>query len=226
LQPDRFAIFSYAHVPWIKPAQKILQKEILPSAEVKLELLKLTIEKLTSEGYVYIGMDHFAKETDELAVAQRNKTLQRNFQGYSTLGGVDIYAFGMSAISQAGDGYWQNQKELDDYYRVVDSEGFPIMRGYLMTEEDKLRRTTIMRLMCDLELDYAAMSQLLDVNFKNNFADEIESFDDMESDGLVERTDSVLRVTEVGRLLIRNLAMRFDAYLKQQQQEGRYSTTI
>ena len=112
LAPERFAIFSYAHVPWIKPAQKILTDKILPSPETKLDLLKLTTERLTSEGYVYIGMDHFAREDDELAVAQREKSLQRNFQGYSTLGGTDIYSFGMSSISQADDAYWQNEKEL------------------------------------------------------------------------------------------------------------------
>ncbi|MDB4706327.1 oxygen-independent coproporphyrinogen III oxidase, partial [Verrucomicrobia bacterium] len=162
LQPDRLAVFSYAHVPWIKPAQKILQERMeLPSPEVKLELLKLTIEKLTSEGYVYIGMDHFAKEDDELTVAQRTKTLQRNFQGYSTQEGVDIYAFGMSSISQSQDAYWQNLKELPDYCASVDEGKLPIQRGYILTEEDHLRRRTIMRLMCDLELDYANMSELL-----------------------------------------------------------------
>ena len=116
LSPDRFAVFNYAHVPWLKPAQKILPSGLLPAPEVKLELLKLTIERLTAAGYVYIGMDHFARAEDELAVAQRQRTLQRNFQGYSTRGGADIYAFGMSSISQVEDFYWQNHKELPAYY--------------------------------------------------------------------------------------------------------------
>ena len=170
LKPDRFAVFNYAHVPWMKPAQKILKPEMLPSPETKLELLKLTIERLTSEGYVYIGMDHFARAGDELAVAQRQKTLQRNFQGYSTRGGADIYAFGMSSISQAEGFYWQNHKDLPDYYAALDAGKLPLHRGYIMTEEDKIRRTTIMRLMCDLGLDYEAMSKLLGLDFKEHFA--------------------------------------------------------
>jgi oxygen-independent coproporphyrinogen-3 oxidase len=225
LKPDRFAIFNYAHVPWLKPAQKILQSGVLPSPEVKLELLKLTIEKLTSEGYIYIGMDHFARADDELAVAQRKKTLQRNFQGYSTRGGADIYAFGMSSISQAEDLYWQNKKELPAYYRAIDSDTLPLQRGYLMTPEDKIRRTTIMRLMCDLGLDYKAMSSLLGIDFAKHFANELASLDDMKADGLLEKTAKGVTVTDLGRLLIRNIAMRFDGYADARR-ENRFSKTI
>ena len=226
LQPDRLAVFSYAHVPWIKPAQKILQERMeLPSPETKLELLKLTIEKLTSEGYVYIGMDHFAKEDDELTVAQRTKTLQRNFQGYSTQEGVDIYAFGMSSISQSQDAYWQNLKELPDYCASVDEGKLPIQRGYILTEEDHLRRRTIMRLMCDLELDYANMSELLGLDFSSTYARELDSLKNMEEDGLIHKSATGLTVTELGRLLIRNIAMRFDGY-QNERKEGRFSKTI
>jgi oxygen-independent coproporphyrinogen-3 oxidase len=225
LKPDRFAVFNYAHVPWMKPAQKILKPEILPSPETKLELLKLTIERLTSEGYVYIGMDHFARAGDELALAQRQKTLQRNFQGYSTRGGADIYAFGMSSISQAEGFYWQNHKDLPDYYGALDAGKLPLSRGYLMTDEDKIRRTTIMRLMCDLGLDYEAMSKLLGLSFKEHFAHELESLDDMEADGLLVKTPQGLIVTDLGRLLIRNIAMRFDAY-SSIRKENRFSRTI
>jgi oxygen-independent coproporphyrinogen III oxidase len=225
LKPDRFAVFNYAHVPWIKPAQKILKVESLPTPETKLELLKLTIEKLTSEGYVYIGMDHFARAEDELAVAQRQKTLQRNFQGYSTRGGSDIYAFGMSSISQAEGFYWQNYKELPDYYGAINAGKVPVHRGYLMTEEDKLRRTTIMRLMCDLGLDYPSMSRLLGIDFKEHFAAEIDSLDDLEADGLLLKTPDGLHVTDLGRLLVRNIAMRFDAYANTRK-ENRFSKTI
>jgi oxygen-independent coproporphyrinogen-3 oxidase len=225
LKPDRFAVFNYAHVPWMKPAQKILKIEALPTPETKLELLKLTIEKLTSEGYVYIGMDHFALAGDELAVSQQQKTLQRNFQGYSTHGGADIYAFGMSAISQTDDLYWQNQKELPNYYAALDTGELPLHRGYVMTGEDKVRRSTIMRLMCDLGLDYAAMSKLLELDFKEHFAPEIESLDDMEADGLLVKTPHGLVVTDLGRLLIRNIAMRFDAY-SSTRKENRFSKTI
>jgi len=225
VSPDRFAIFSYAHVPWIKPAQKILQQKILPTPEVKMQLLKLTIEKLTSSGYVYIGMDHFAKVTDELTIAQKNKTLQRNFQGYSTRGQADIYAFGMSSISQAAGVYWQNLKELPDYQKSVKEGDWPYHRGYVMTDEDTLRRTTIMRLMCDLELNYEHMSNLIGTDFHEHFETEINSLDDMETDGLIERSETGLTVTNLGRLLIRNIAMRFDAYATDRQ-ESKFSKTI
>jgi oxygen-independent coproporphyrinogen-3 oxidase len=225
LKPDRFAVFNYAHVPWMKPAQNALKPDALPSPETKLELLKLTIEKLTSEGYVYIGMDHFARAGDELAIAQQQKTLQRNFQGYSTRGGADIYAFGMSSISQAEDFYWQNHKALPDYYAALDSGKLPLHRGYVMTAEDKIRRDTIMRLMCDLGLDYAAMSKLLGIEFSEHFACEIASLDDMEADGLLVKTPQGLLVTDFGRLLIRNIAMRFDAY-SGTRKENRFSRTI
>jgi oxygen-independent coproporphyrinogen-3 oxidase len=225
LRPDRLAVFNYAHVPWMKPAQKILKPETMPSPEMKLELLKLTIEQLTSEGYVYIGMDHFARGNDELAVAQKSRTLQRNFQGYSTRGGADIYAFGMSSISQAENIYWQNHKDLPDYYRSLDENQLPLHRGYLMTAEDKIRRTTIMRLMCDLGLHYQTISTLLGINFQEHFAPEIASLDDMEADGLLLKTPEELIVTDLGRLLIRNIAMRFDAY-SATRKENRFSKTI
>ena len=167
LGPDRLAVFNYAHVPWMKPAQKILEQiAALPDAETKLNILKLVIEKLTqNDRYAYIGMDHFAKPTDELAIAQRNKTLQRNFQGYSTKCGADIYAFGMSAISQADGVYWQNKKDLPEYYGMLDSGWEPFAKGYILNSDDKIRRHTIMRLMCDASLDYAALSKDLGIDF-------------------------------------------------------------
>ncbi len=211
LQPDRLAVFSYAHVPWVKPAQKILEHKVLPSAEVKLQLLKTVIERLTeNHRYVYIGMDHFARPGDELAVAQSRKQLQRNFQGYSTRAGSDIYAFGMSSISQIPDAYWQNEKDLPKYYAALDNRQVPLARGYLVTEEDKIRRETIMRVMCDLSLDYAAMSQRLGINFTSYFEREIDSLAPLEADGLVHRSLSGMEVTNKGRLFIRNIAMSFD----------------
>ncbi len=225
LKPDRFAVFNYAYVPWIKPAQKIIKEETLPTADTKLALLKLTIEKLTAEGFVYIGMDHFARADDELAVAQRQKTLQRNFQGYSTRGGADIYAFGMSSISQAGDAYWQNEKDLPPYYAALDAGRLPIARGYLLTDDDRIRRQVILRLMCDLSLDYAALSRALGVDVATYFRPELASLSDLADDGLLEQTAGGLRVTDLGRLFIRNIAMRFDAHLAREP-ERRYSRTI
>jgi oxygen-independent coproporphyrinogen-3 oxidase len=212
MKPDRLAVFSYAHVPWVKPAQKILeQQQHLPAAETKLRLLKLVIEKLTANNqYVYIGMDHFARPNDELAVAQRNKQLQRNFQGYSTRAGSDIYAFGMSSISQIPDAYWQNEKELPKWQEAVDAGRVPLQRAYFLTGEDKIRRETIMRVMCDLSLNYAAMSQKLGINFAKHFAPELASLAPFEADGLVCRTPAGLEVTDIGRLFIRNIAMCFD----------------
>jgi oxygen-independent coproporphyrinogen-3 oxidase len=227
MQPDRLAVFSYAHVPWIKPAQKILeQQKHLPPAETKLQLLKLVIERLTEGNrYVYIGMDHFARPNDELAVAQRNKQLQRNFQGYSTRAGSDIYAFGMSSISQIPDAYWQNEKELPSWQAAVDAGRVPLHKAYLVTPEDKIRRETIMRVMCDLSLDYAAMSAKLRINFEQHFAKELATLNDLEADGLIRRTSGGLEVTDVGRLFIRNIAMRFDNQLAPPG-ERRHSRTI
>jgi oxygen-independent coproporphyrinogen III oxidase len=225
LAPDRLAIFSYAHVPWLKPSQKILEKA-MPSADTKLQILQLIVEKLTGEGgYVYIGMDHFARPNDELAVAQRNKTLHRNFQGYSTRGGTDIYAFGMSSISQTQNAYWQNLKELPEYYQALDAGRSPILRGYLLTDDDKIRRDTIMRLMCDLALDYDEMSRKLGLKFAEYFARELDSLADLEADGLIQQTSGGLEVTKLGRYFIRNIAMRFDAYLPKEN-ERRFSKTI
>src|SRR5471032_779102 len=226
MKPDRLAVFSYAHVPWIKPAQKILEEKILPTPESKLEVLKLVIEKLTADDqYVYIGMDHFAKPTDELTIAQREKKLQRNFQGYSTRAGSDIYSFGMSAISQIPDAYWQNEKELPSYFAALDAGRAPLTRGYLLTDEDKLRRETIMRVMCDLSLDYAAMSQKLGVNFAEHFADELAALKSFAADGLIRFSPDGFEVTDTGRLFIRNLAMCFDNTLTPSG-ERKHSRTI
>ena len=226
LEPDRLAVFSYAHVPWVKPAQKILEQKVLPTPEVKLQLLKTVIERLTENNrYVYIGMDHFARPSDELAVAQSRKQLQRNFQGYSTRAGADIYGFGMSSISQIPDAYWQNEKDLPKYYGALEARRVPLSRGYLMTEEDKLRREVIMRVMCDLSLDYAAMSQRLGIDFASTFEREIESLAAFEADGLVRRSASGMEVTDTGRLFIRNIAMSFDNTLAPVS-ERKHSRTI
>jgi len=226
MKPDRLAVFSYAHVPWIKPSQKILEQKVLPTPESKLEVLKLVIERLTADNqYVYIGMDHFAKPNDELAVAQRNKQLQRNFQGYSTRAGSDIYAFGMSAVSQTPDVYWQNEKELPKYQTAVDAGNVPLHKAYLVSDEDKIRRETIMRTMFDLSLDFAAMSQKLGINFEQHFAKELALLAPFAADGLVKQKPGGLEVTDAGRLFIRNIAMCFDNTLGAAN-ERRHSKTI
>lgn len=225
LKPDRFAVFNYAHVPWMRPAQKILERAGLPDGKRKLQLLKLCIERLTSEGYVYIGMDHFALPSDELVVAQREQSLQRNFQGYSTRSGVEICGFGISSISQGAGSYRQNVKDIESYRAMVESGKLPVAKGYELTNEDKLRSDVIMRLMCDLSLDYGAMSAKWGIDFEAHFADALAQLKEPAEDRLIEFTETGLKVTERGRLFIRNLAMCFDAYLEPAV-EGRYSKTV
>lgn len=226
MKPDRLAVFSYAHVPWIKPSQKILEAKVLPTPESKLEVLKLVIERLTADDqYVYIGMDHFAKPGDELAVAQREKKLQRNFQGYSTRAGSDIYAFGMSGVSQVPDAYWQNEKELPKWQSAVDAGKVPLHKAYFVSDEDKLRREVIMRTMCDLSLDFNAVSQKFGLNFEYHFEKELAALAPFEADGLVKRHAGGLDVTDEGRLFVRNIAMFFDNTLAPAG-ERRHSKTI
>lgn len=225
LKPERFAVFNYAHVPWMRPAQKILERAGLPDAETKLQLLKLCVERLTSAGYVYIGMDHFALPTDELVVAQRQGTLQRNFQGYSTRAGVEICGFGISSISQSALGFRQNVKDIESYRAALGNGRLPIVKGYESTAEDRLRADVIMRLMCDMKLDYAAMSARWGIDFEAHFADAIAQLEAPAGDGLIERRSSGFVVTDRGRFFIRNLAMCFDAYLDPDI-DGRYSRTV
>lgn len=225
LKPDRFAIFNYAHVPWMRPAQKLLERAGLPDAQTKMELLKLCIERLTAEGYVYIGMDHFALPSDELVEAQREQSLQRNFQGYSTRAGVEICGFGISSISQGSHGFRQNVKDLETYRAVLAKGKLPVSKGYELTNEDRMRADVIMRLMCDLSLDYGVMSGKWDVDFESHFADAIAQLDEPAEDGLLVWADRGFAVTERGRLFIRNLAMPFDAYLEPAA-TGRYSKTV
>jgi oxygen-independent coproporphyrinogen-3 oxidase len=211
---DRFAVFNYAHVPWLKPHQKLIHQEDLPSPERKLEILKMTIETLTANGYDYIGMDHFAKPDDELSRAQREKTLYRNFQGYSTRSGADLLGFGMSSIGHFGRTYAQNLKNLPEYYHALDRGEFATHLGYRMTDDDVLRKHVIMRLMCDLELDVPSIEQRFGIDFEKYFASSLAALEPLEQDGLVSRSSEMIRIVGAGRLLLRNIAMPFDAYLE------------
>ncbi|HVS51334.1 MAG TPA: oxygen-independent coproporphyrinogen III oxidase [Opitutaceae bacterium] len=212
LAPDRLSVFSYAHVPWIKPAQRIFETHAkLPDAEEKLAMFAVAHEKLTAAGYLDIGLDHFAKPDDELAVALREGTLHRNFQGYSTRGGASLYSFGISSISSTTDTYRQNYKTLADWRSALDLERLPIERGLRLTEEDRRRRTIVMRVMCDRRLDFAALSQTLGVDFARTYATELASLADLEADGIVARTPRGFEVTRAGVPLLRVIAMRFDA---------------
>jgi len=225
LGPDRLSVFSYAHVPWIKPAQKIFEdRHQLPGADEKLAMFAVAHEKLTAAGYIDIGLDHFARPDDELAVAQREGTLHRNFQGYSTRGGASLYAFGMSSISSTADTYRQNFKTLDEWRTAVAAGRLPTERGLRLTEEDGRRRTIIMRIMCDRRLDYAKLSQQLGLDFAAAYASEIASLADLQADGIVACTPRGFEVTRIGAPLLRVVAMRFDPHVKSV--EGRHSKTI
>lgn len=212
LAPDRFSVFSYAHVPWIKPAQKIFEdRGNLPEPEAKLAMFATAHRLLTAGGYADIGLDHFARPDDELSIAQRAGTLQRNFQGYSTRADASLYAFGMSSISSTANTYRQNHKTLPAWRDAVRRGELPTERGLRLTEEDLRRRTIIMRLMCDRQLDFARISQLIGVDFASTYAAEIASLADLEADGIVLRSAGRIEITPVGVPLLRVVAMRFDA---------------
>lgn len=211
LGPDRLSVFSYAHVPWLKPAQKVFdQRGQLPDAESKLAMFSAAHAELSAAGYVDIGLDHFARPDDELARAREAGTLQRNFQGYSTRAGASLYGLGMSSISSTPDVYFQNHKTLSEYRSALDAGRLPVERGLRVTAEDKRRRTVIMRVMCERRLDFATLSREFGFDFPAAYARELESLDDLVADGIVERTEAGIAVTPVGAPLLRIVAMRFD----------------
>ncbi|MFZ2507243.1 MAG: oxygen-independent coproporphyrinogen III oxidase [Steroidobacteraceae bacterium] len=227
-RPDRVAAYSYAHLPQTFKAQKQIRTESLCPPEVKLALLGITIDKLTAAGYVYIGMDHFALPDDELSVALADGSLQRNFQGYSTRAGLDLVGLGMSAIGQVGDLYVQNHRLLDDWAAALDSGHLPICRGYRLTHEDRIRRAVIRALMCRGEIDLRRFGERFDVDFSSHFAAELAKLKPLEKDGLLEIGAERLTVTPLGRLLVRAIAMQFDAYLAgpSSSNKPRFSRTV
>lgn len=227
MSPDRIAVFNFAYVPWMKPHQKHLHQDQLPPPEEKLHLLQATIRTLLDAGYLYIGMDHFAKPTDELAREQQNKNLHRNFQGYSTKAGADLFGLGLSAISHFGSVYAQNAKDLPQYYERVQQGKFPTVLGYAMTQEDALRKYVIMRLMCDLELDKREVERRFNIRFDQYFADALEKLQEFLPYQLIQLEDDRIVVRETGRFVLRNIAMCFDAYLPKMEREKQvFSRTV
>jgi oxygen-independent coproporphyrinogen III oxidase len=224
--PDRIALYSYAHVPHLFKTQRQIDEAQLPGAEAKLEILALAIRMLACAGYAYIGMDHFARPSDELALAQRDGRLHRNFQGYSTRAECDLLGFGMSAIGMIGSGYFQNVKTLDAYYAALDAGSLPVMRGVALTPDDVLRREVIQRLMCDCALDYHSIGARHGVRFEQYFAQELSALTPLADDGLVELASGRLVVTPRGRLLVRTVAMQFDRHLREARERARYSRVI
>ena len=215
LLPDRIALYSYAHLPQIFMPQRRIQEAELPKAEEKLSLMAMAIETLVNAGYVFIGMDHFARPDDELALAQQAGKLHRNFQGYSTHAELDLLAFGVSAIAKVGSVYAQNAKTLDDYYADLDAGHLPVRRGYRMNDDDALRRAVIQELMCHFKLDFAEVEQAWSIDFRSYFADALEQLAPLAEAGLLTLAAQRITVEPKGRLLVRIIAMAFDHYLQQ-----------
>ncbi|MCL4679921.1 MAG: oxygen-independent coproporphyrinogen III oxidase [Rhodocyclaceae bacterium] len=226
LSPDRLSIYNYAHLPSLfKPQRRIAESE-LPSADAKLQILQLAIRRLTEAGYVYIGMDHFAKPDDELAVAQRQGRLHRNFQGYSTHAECDMMSFGISSIGMVGPSYCQNVKTLDEYYDRLDNGVLPVYRGIELTPDDLLRRSIIQALMCHFEVSIEALEVAHLIDFKRYFAAEIADLREMEKGGLLRLDEKWISVQPRGRMLVRAIAMVFDRYLRADRERARYSKVI
>lgn len=219
LNPDRIAVFNFAYVPWLKPVQRRIPQEALPKGSEKLDILQMTIEELGQNSYQFIGMDHFAKPNDELAIAQREGQLHRNFQGYTTKPESDLIGFGITSISMLHDVYVQNHKRLKDFYQAIDQGILPIERGVSLTQDDVIRRTVIMELMCQFELSKDEFEEKyhlsFDQDFDEYFASERWELKKLEADGLIHLSHNHIEVTPAGRLLIRNIAAAFDSYLKQ-----------
>lgn len=226
LSPDRLSVFNYAHLPTLFAAQRKIKDVDLPTAQQKLDILQATISSLIDSGYQFIGMDHFARPDDELAVAQREGVLHRNFQGYTTQGDTDLLGFGVSAISMIGDSYAQNQKELKRYYQQVDETGNALWRGIALTRDDCIRRDVIKALICNFRLDYAAVERAWGVDFQDYFAEDLKLLAPLAKDGLVDVDEKGIQVTPKGRLLIRNICMCFDAYLRQKARMQQFSRVI
>jgi len=224
-QPDRLSIFNYAHLPTLFKPQRRVNPDELPTPAQKLDILQATIHFLAEAGYIYIGMDHFSKPNDELAIAQRQGTLYRNFQGYSTHADCDLIGLGVTSISKVHDCYSQNVKKLEEYYPQVETGHIPIFRGVALTEDDKLRRELIMQLMCHFHLHIPKVEEKYRLSFKQHFAPEWAELGKMQQDGLLERNDEMIEILPAGRLLVRNIAMVFDVYLRQAQ-EQRFSKVI
>lgn len=215
LSPDRIAVFNYAHLPHLFKVQKQIKEGQLPPGQEKLNLLEMSINRLTDAGYVFIGLDHFAKPEDSLVKHQNAGTLYRNFQGYSTFSQCDLLGFGISSISQVGNSYSQNIKGKDDYYAAIDAGRLPTIRGVELTTDDLIRRQVITEIMCNMALSYDAIGHAFDIKVTDYFKTEIQQLQPMHDDGLLQLDEKGFVVSPPGRLLIRNIAMVFDAYLSQ-----------
>ncbi|MDD5180454.1 MAG: oxygen-independent coproporphyrinogen III oxidase [Gallionellaceae bacterium] len=224
--PDRLSIYNYAHMPTIFKPQRRIHEEDLPAPQTKLDILSLAVNTLTDAGYIYIGMDHFAKPDDELAVAQRQGRLHRNFQGYSTHSDCDLVAIGVSSIGKIGPTYSQNYREMEDYCDALDRDELPIMRGMELNADDLVRRAIIQALMCHFEISKESFNIAYLIDFDRYFATELGELKEYEREGMLKLTPEWITVTPKGRMLIRNICMVFDKYLRTRQEHARYSKVI
>ncbi len=226
LGPDRISLFNYAHMPELFKPQRRINEADMPAAETKLSILKQSIEQLIDAGYVYIGMDHFARPDDELSIAQQQGKLYRNFQGYATHADCDLIGMGITSIGTIDNSFAQNVKTLDEYTAKIDAGQLAVFRGIRIDEDDLLRRDIIMQLICHFDLNFAAMEAKHSINFREYFSIELKQLQTMCDDGLIELNNQSIRVTSKGRLLIRNICMVFDRYLNTGQQQQRFSRAI
>ena len=215
LNPDRFAVFNYAHVPWLKKTMRKIDETTLPQPDEKLQIMQYTIDFLTNNGYKMIGMDHFAKPEDELFKAIEKGELHRNFQGYTTKGGADLIGVGLTSIGEGIDSYNQNFKDMKEYEAAIDAGKLPFERGVVLSEDDQIRQYVIMELMSNFKLDIKRFDKLFDVEFKNYFADAIVELQPFVDDDLITMDETKIECSQTGTLLIRNIAMAFDAYMHQ-----------
>lgn len=225
IAPDRLAVYSYANVPWLKKHQKLLEPQ-LPSERTKFEIFRTALARFTQAGYEYIGMDHFARPDDELARARRDRTLHRNFQGYTTKAGTDLIGLGISAIGAIGDAFVQNRRDLDSYREAIRSRGAATFRGFRLSPDDRLRRAVIGNLLCHGVVAIPEVEAQYGICFGEYFADALEKLAPCAADGLVEISDAEIRATSLGRVFLRNLAMAFDAYLPAQMEKPVFSKTL
>jgi oxygen-independent coproporphyrinogen-3 oxidase len=223
--PDRLSVFNYAHLPTLFMPQRRINEEDLPSAAEKLEILQAVINYLTDQGYVYVGMDHFARPDDELVIAQDQGHLYRNFQGYSTHADCDMVAMGVTAISQVNDIYSQNVRDEDSYYKMINEGQLPLMRGLKLSDDDLLRRDLITQLICNFKLDMDQFAIKHNIDFANYFKNELTQLEVMQGDGLLQIDDKTMTILPAGRLLIRNICMTFDAHLNDNK-KNRFSKVI
>jgi oxygen-independent coproporphyrinogen-3 oxidase len=223
--PDRVAMFSYAHVPWLKKQQGSFAQHI-PQGMDKYQIFRAGIERFTRAGYVYIGMDHFARPGDELCLAQQNRTLHRNFQGYTTKAGADLFGMGVSSISGFDRVYAQNFREIKTYYAAIDEGGIPTMRGMILNEDDVVRRTVISRLLCHCVLHKKEIESEFNLTFDDYFADELLRLKALQDDGLVALSPETISITSLGRIFIRNVGMVFDKYLQKPKDKPVFSKTL